>query len=179
MDTQIYINMSGYSVSVRDYDGNVIGSLYNREAYSLIGGEGSFNCIGFLGPEGVYIYGYINEVDNNVFTGVSAYPYGKQQFEDDSYNLFNFFLMRSDQEIYDANGTYWGSVAAGRLVACKESLGDTGGNSMPWLKAINRVQNSNGEWIEIITDENRRYGYVDTGLRSGSSPTSIAMYGSW
>jgi hypothetical protein len=40
------------------------------------------------------------------------------------------------------------------------------------------VENTSGKWVKV-TGDGKNYGFVDTGLKSGSSPTSIAMYGKW
>lgn len=73
------------------------------------------------------------------------------------------------------NGTKWGTIGANRKVACKTFLS---GDNHPEWKAINYVQNSNGTWDRV--DKNgEKYGFVNTGLASGSGYKAIPFYGKW
>lgn len=171
MQNKICINNSDSSILVYGYN-DIVGELYPREAFCWTGGEGSVNGINFLDPNGNYIDGTIY---TESFCDITDYPYGEVKFDTYNYALYTFIMQRT-MNIYNANGDYWGRVAAGCLVACETAMA---GDNMTYLKGINWVQNTSGEWIQVITDDNRQYGYVDTGLRSGSSPSSIALYGCW
>ena len=83
--------------------------------------------------------------------------------------------MRRAMSLYNINGAVIGSVGANKLVACLTGLG---GATMPYLKAINYYQNSAGAWIPIRHGD-YNYGFVDTGMRTSSSRSGIALYGSW
>lgn len=173
MQHEILLNDSDSTILVHgiNYD-DIVGELYPHEAFCWIGGEGSVNAINFLGPDGNYSFGYIYD---GTTAGITDYPYGTEQIYD-SFNDYYTFIMRRTMDVFDANGDYWGQVAGGCRVACMTNMA---GDSNTYLKGINFVENTAGEWIAVITDDDHKYGYVDTGLRSGSSPTSIALYGSW
>jgi hypothetical protein len=55
---------------------------------------------------------------------------------------------------------------------------DLAGQTHLYLKGINYVENTSGQWIQV-TGGGADYGFVDTGLQSSSSWSGIAMYGSW
>ena len=61
------------------------------------------------------------------------------------------------------------------VVACLDACA---GQTKQWTKQIHYVENTSGKWVKV-TGDGKNYGFVDTGLKSGSSPTSIAMYGKW
>lgn len=88
---------------------------------------------------------------------------------------YKTYYMRRAMSLYNINGAVIGSAGANKLVACLTGLG---GATMPYLKAINYYQNSAGAWIPI-TYGNYDYGFVDTGMRTSSSRSGIALYGSW
>ncbi len=173
VDPNIVINKSGVIVPVYNDDfKNVIGQLNQREAFALYGYEGDWYSISFLGPTGVFTAGMLKSPPDSTLIDCTNHPYGTIKIGNISYYTF---IMRTTKNIYTATNNYWGQVAGGRRVACKTGLA---GQNYQWYKAINYVEKTTGEWV-AVTGDNVKYGFVDTGLRTGSSPTSIAMYGSW
>lgn len=195
MANEFCINKSGYSVPVWDrpglpkFEGSLrIGTLYNREAFGFDadwGGDDVFNRIVFRNSSGQVTYGWlVNQDENgnqilsgtawpNVFTGCITYPYGNVTINGTVYKTFKF---RRSETIYTATLNSWGSVASGMRVACLTSLA---GSIYPNLKGINYVErSSDGAWIQVNGD-GYSYGFVNTGLEDGSTPTTISMYGTW
>lgn len=175
------INMSGASVPV--YGGNdwskVVGYLYPREAYSMNGFEGGLTSITFLGPSGSLVSGILREASESVLTPCTSYPHSKEIINGREYYVFQ---MRSTKSLFDIKGNTIGTVQAGKKVACRS---DTAGREYPWLKLVEKYQNASGVWTTVdgtlnanLSDD-KKYGFVDTGLRSGSGYSKIAMYGSW
>lgn len=196
MSNRFCVNKSGYSVPVWSGPGfaNVaditrIGSIGNREAFSFVedwGGDGVFNCIQFLNSSGQLSYGWLsnryengnailaNSDWNNVFTECTDYPYGYVTIDGKTYKTFKF---RRAEEVYTPSGDNWGAVASGCRVACQTALA---GSSHPSWKGINYVERStDGAWIKVTSQSGEEYGYVDTGLNTGSGPSTISMYGTW
>lgn len=172
MNKYLCINKSGESIPVYDYDGNQIGEIYSDEAYISLGGEGGLWYIDFLSNSG-FKSGEVHNAPDAFFIYCTDYPYGEEQIDGSNYYTF---YMRSSKSVYDANGAYWGKVAANQRVACMTALC---GDSKHYLKAINYVERTDGTWVRVITDDDHKYGYVDTGIRSASGWDKIAFYGSW
>lgn len=196
MSNSFCVNKSGYSVPVWSGPGfadreNIhrIGTIGNREAFGFNmdwGGDGVFNCIRFLNSSGQVITGWLTNCDErgnellsgndwaNVFTPCSAYPYGSEYIDGQRYITFKF---RRTEEVYTPSGESWGSVASGCRVACTSSLA---GDLNCTLKGINYVERSyDGAWIKVTSPSGETYGFVDTGLNTGSGPSTISMYGTW
>lgn len=170
------VNMSGKTVQVHGGENwnEVVGYLYPREAFSRYGVEGDWTSITFLGPDGKLTEGMLKGVEDfNVLSFCTDYPYSIEQI--DSEGPYYVFKMRTTQSIYNAAGTKIGSVAAGKKVACKNAVA---GQNYQWLKLIDRYQDANGVW-QTPDKTGKKYGFVDTGLRTGSGYSKIAMYGSW
>lgn len=195
MSNEFCVNKSGRSVPIWDrpgwprYEGSKrIGTIYNREAFGADynwGGDGVYIRIVFRNSSGQVTYGwFVNEdeygnrilSDNdfaNFFKGCAYYPYGTVKINGTVYKTFKF---RRSEPVYTANLNNWGAVASGMRVACFTSLS---GSSFANLKAINYVERSyDGAWIQV-TGDGYNYGFVNTGLEDGSSPTTISMYGTW
>jgi len=89
---------------------------------------------------------------------------------------FDTYIMRRSMSVYTAAGNRWGTVAANVLVAADDAVV---GDSHPTWKKIYFVQQSpNLNWVKVDGD-GYNYGFVDTGLSSTSSYSSIPFYGSW
>ncbi len=172
------INKSGTNVPIYNTWGVSnpiqIGTLYNREAYGLVGSsEGSDHCIQFLSSSGGIATGFLLSPPSNTVVGCASYPYGYHTIGSTTYITF---IFRQKSTVYTASGkSVWGSVAAGRRVACLTSM--SGDNKAYW-KGINYVESSSGSWV-AVTGDDKNYGFVDTGLANGSSASTIRMYGSW
>lgn len=175
------INMSGVSVpvySASDWN-TVVGYLYPREAFSRYGYEGDFTSITFLGPSGSILSGMLRNASESVLTPCTVHPYGTEIIGDFRYYTF---YMRTTQKLFDIYGNQIGTVQAGKKVACRSA---DAGLQYQWLKSVEKYQNSSGVWTTLDgthdpkKPEDERYGFVDTGLRSGSGYSKIAMYGSW
>lgn len=196
MSNYFCINKSGYSVPVWSGPGfantaNIyrIGTIGNREAFGFdaeAGGDGVFNCITFLNSSGQLVRGWLTNCDENgndilsggdwvnVFAACTDYPYGTININGTTYKTFKF---RRTEEIYTPSGDRWGSVAAECCVACLTALA---GSSNSTLKGINYVERSyDGAWIQVTSPSGETYGFVDTGLNTGSGPSTISMYGTW
>ena len=173
------INSSGRTYPIYDSDRNdaKVGDLYPREAFIIYGSEGCFTSICFLGPNGGL---------QTVIINTDEHPLPSYWFNTDkSYGTANIttgnragtyktFRMRSNKVIYRSDGTRWGTVSAGCLVATNN---ENVGSDHPDWKEITYVQNTSGQWVQV--DENgSKYGFVDTGLSSASGSNSIAFYGS-
>lgn len=174
------VNMSGQKVTVwgGKYFDEVVGHLNPREAFSRYGFEGGWTSISFLGPNGTFIDGMLKDVDDSVLTPCTNHPYSIEDIDEDGTKYY-VFIMRSDKGLYDPQGNQIGTVKAGKKVAC---LNATAGQNNQWLKLVKKYQNSSGEWKTANSgakEEADRYGFVDTGLRTGSGYSKIAMYGSW
>jgi len=167
------INKSSVKVPVYDIypGGTVIGHLWPREAFGLTSYTYEFPGVRFRDGSGV--------VRDGVVDGLSApdlwhepctdYPYGTAPIGGITYFTFMF---RRQESIYRPDASYWGSVAAGRRVACQN---ETSGTTHPEWKLINYVESSSGGWVLVAGN----YGFVNTGLEDGSTPTTISMYGTW
>ncbi len=180
------INKSGRTVTVYS-DTNktrVVGEIYNREAYGynrIWGGDGYFCSILFLGPNGTLTTGFVIDPPSDFLTPCSEYPAGTCVHNGTTYL---YFTMKKTRNVYDRDGNYWGRVAAGCRVLTKNS---SSGTSNPHYKEITYVQHTSGNYVPFTYEKTvngqtvtvQGVGFVDTGLSSGSSPSSISMYGSW
>lgn len=168
------VNMSGNNVTVyspQDWT-TVVGYLYPREAFSRYGYEGGITSITFLGPNGSIIQGVLKNVATSVLTPCTNYPYATRTIGGVEYYVFT---MRSTKGLFDKDGNQIGTVAAGKQVACKNAKA---GQDYQWLKLVDKYQDSSGTW-QTPDASGAGYGFVDTGLRTGSGHSNIAMYGSW
>ncbi len=175
MSKEFCVNKSGLNIPVYNDSPDPItqiGKLYNRESFVFVGSEGGHYYIRFLNSSGVLTEGLLIDPVNNVLSSCTDYPYGTMTIGITNYYTF---IMRREANVYTAAGDYWGKVAANRRVACRSAL--AGDNHYDW-KAINYVESSSGEWVPV-TGAGVEYGFVDTGLASGSSYSDINMYGSW
>lgn len=166
------INKSGQVVPVYNFSGQTIGELGRDEFFTWVGTEGSLISVYFLGSNGSALYGILKSPPSRTTTSIEQYPYGKAP---DLGAVYITFIMRKTMTLYDINGNVVGSVAQGKRVACKSGMGSY---NMPYLKAINFAEKRTGGW-DPMEDSNGEYGFVDTGLRTSSSRTGIALYGSW
>lgn len=107
-------------------------------------------------------------------TDCTDYPY-ESNVEIDGQRYYTF-IMRRTMNVYDRNGNYWGRVAGNCRVACRTALA---GDSHPNWKAINKVERTDGVWINIDDDDLDKYGFVDIGLGYASGYGAIPFYGSW
>lgn len=178
------VNKSGQKVPVYDaYYTTQIGVLYPREAFGWDanwGGEGVFCRIVFLNSQGKLQVGFLkNAIDyNGLPAPVGVYPYDRVYIDGNWYVTFKF---RRTENVYTADGNYWGQVAAGMRVACLDDgfMNSLSGDTHPEWKAINYVERSTDKaWIKV-SGAGKNYGFVDTGLSKGSMPDTISMYGSW
>lgn len=162
----------------------LVGKINPRESYVIQGGEGDILTINFLDANGKFQIAAIDNYNhplpgNNAEYGYPtgstclSYPRGTAQMKDGI--VYKTFIMRSSQIIYKGDGTKWGSVAAGCLVATNSFAV---GESYPNRKLINYVQRSDGQWFKV-EGAGYGHGFVDTGIRSASSYSKIAFYGSW
>lgn len=174
------INNSGKTYAVHDSEnGNAkVGDLYPREAFIIYGSEGCYTSICFLGPNGG-LKTVIIDTDQYplpTYCYNTDKPYGSATITTGNKpGTYKTFYMRRSKNIYKADGTSWGTVAAGCLVATNNK---NVGSSHPDWKEITYVRNTSGVWVQVDAGVNN-YGFVDTGLSSASGYNSIAFYGSW
>lgn len=181
---ELCINKSNQSYIIYDAENNnnIVGKLNPREAYVVEGGQGDYLWIDFLSSNGewksVCINTYEHPLPNQFDYGYpvdnicTEYPYGTVEIDG---KTFKTFKMRSRQNIYRADGTLWGAVAAGCLVATNSP---SVGSEQTHLKLINYVQSSKGKWVQV-KGANYEHGFVDSGIRSASGYSKIPFYGSW
>lgn len=185
MSNLFCINKSGGNCPVYDraeYSGagrKKIGSIYNREAFGYDqdwGGDGVFNHIIFRNSSGQLAWGFLEPeyVENypETITYCEDYPFGTATIKGSRYITFKF---RRAEKIYKSDGSSWGTVASGQRVACLNSFS---GSSNPHWKGINYVEKTDGTWVKV-SGAGYDFGFVNTGLDKGSSPTNISMYGNW
>lgn len=174
------INSSGRTYGIYDVDRNgaKVGDLYPREAFIVYGSEGCLTSICFLGPNGGLQYAIVNTDTHPLpsFWFNTDKAYGTANITNGNRpGIYKTFMMRSSKVIYRSDGTRWGTVAAGRLVATNNK---NVGSDHPYWKEITYVQNTAGQWVQV-DESGSEYGFVDTGLSSASGHNSIAFYGSW
>ena len=139
--------------------------LYDSSA----GGDGAFNHVKFLDSSGNFKWGYLNFPPDGWSTSCISWPY--------KYNVlisgtkYSTFTLRKACDVYYPSGKYWKTIPAGRQVATNN---DTMGQNYPYLKSIDYYQGDSG-WERVCEN----YGFVDTGIRSGSRYDKIAFYGGW
>lgn len=178
LNLRFCINKTGKTCNVVDRNtGKTVGALNNREAFIYYGSEGEISCICFLDPNGnfktVDVSSNAAYITNN--KSCCDYPYGTTTIDGEKYYTFK---MRSQKTVYYSDGvSKWGSVAAGMLVATKNTKVNP---DSPHLKEISYVQRSSDKkWIAVGASGKDTIGYVDTGIRSASGYSSIPFYGSW
>ena len=166
------INKSGNSYPIYNVSNQRVGTLYNREASVYLGDEGSRSEIAFLNSSGniqtVEIDTYDHPIPAKTFTLCTDYPYSRETINGVNYYIFK---MRETKNVYNANGNYWGRVAAGMFVATTNAKVHS--NNLYW-KEINYVKSTAGNWVQV-----GNHGYVDTGFNRYSGYERMAFYGSW
>ena len=177
MNNWFCINKSGKSVPVySDPDKTKkIGTIYNREAFGYFknwGGDDVVCYIVFLNSSGTLTNGFLVNPPDNSRVPCTNYPYGTKTIYGTKYYTFK---LRKSRTVYTVKGNKWGTVAAGRRVACLTALA---GDTKAHWKGINYVENSSGGWDQV-TGDGSSYGFVDTGLGVSSGYDSIPFYGSW
>lgn len=178
MSNYFAINKSGKKVPIHadaDRNSQVIGHLLLREACGYDwdwGGDGVFCHVRFLSASGGLAWGFVIDPPTKALAPCTDYPYGTATIEGVSYKTFK---LRKEVALYDKSGDRIGSVGSGLRVACKTALS---GGAHPNWKAVNYVEKSSGGWKKI-TGDGVNYGFIATGLVSGSGPDNIAMYGTW
>lgn len=167
------INKTGHPIPIYDVDkgGAKVGTINDREAFIYLGGE-SCQLIDFLSPSGFIRANLGIDGEDIICDYCTSYPYGEEVIDGVTYGIYK---MRKSKNIYKADGSYWGKVAAGMFVATNSSkVGET---HTTW-KLINYVKNTSGQWIKV-TGAGYNHGFVDTGLDTSSGYGTVAFYGSW
>lgn len=114
------INKSGSPYKLYDADTNAYkGTIYNREAFVLTGGEGEREGIFFLNSSGkletVTIQNARHPYGDGFVSLCTEYPYS---VEDIKGNRYSVFKIRKRSAVYAPDGkTIWGYVEAGSFVA--------------------------------------------------------------
>lgn len=172
---ELRINTSGKSIPIYDTDTQkTVGTLGQREAFILYGGDGSLKWIKFRGSNLKLVDALVQDPDDVLWRckPIQEMPYGTATINGTKYKTY---IMRKTMNVYTAAGTYWGRVAAGMLVATNSS---TVGLNHPTWKAVDYVKSTAGKWVKVDGD-GYDHGFVDYDLGNGSMPSNIALYGSW
>lgn len=165
------INKTGKAIPIYDVDKQKqVGTLNNREAFVYDDGESGTYLL-FLSPSG-FIHANLGIDYELDYALATEYPYGEELINGTYYKTF---IMRKTQNIYKGDGSYWGKVAAGCLVATNS---DKMGMDHPTWKLINYVKNTSGNWVKV-DGAGYNHGFVDTGINVSSGYKTIAFYGSW
>ena len=170
----LVVNKSGKELPVYNTGGSRIGTIFNNEAYVLLG-EAMVNGklgagINFLNSSGSVVGGRIATQSTSYMRSVADYPYTT------SYGYSPVFKLRRKAQLYDYDATTSGTLAAGTLVwASPSALGSTKKNCCQ----IFGYRNSAGEWKKVESKNGAAYKYIDFGLAYGSYNSNITMYGSW
>ena len=173
------INMSGKSFPVykewpKTNNPTKIGTIYAREAFVFNNNlEDGSTEIWFRNSSGKLVQGFIYDWAGSELTDCIDYSYDTVDIDGE---LFYTFKLRRSEEVYTICGNRWGTVASGMRVACRTGMMH---DDFPDRKGINYVERStDGKWIKV-TGDGVDYGFVDTGLNQGSTPSTISMYGTW
>ena len=159
LNLRFCINKTGKTCNVVDRDTwKAVGALNNREAFIYYGAEGEIACICFLDPNGnfktVNVSSNAAYITNN--KSCCDYPYGTATINGTKYYTFK---MRSQKTIYYSDGvSKWGSVAAGMLVATRNTKVNP---DSPHLKEISYVQ-----WeIHFSLVSSQKYHFTKSDLK--------------
>lgn len=179
----VCINRSGKAVPVYDYYDvdTKIGTIYNLELFGFApnwGGDGVFDFIVFRDPKGNVRKGCLNtnrySYPSSVYTTAyqSKYRYGTVTLGGTTYNTFK---MTRTENVYYADGVYWGKVAAGQYVATNSTAN---GDSRPDWQLVHYIQSTSGTWVKV-DGHGANYGFVNIGLEDGSMYNTISLDGLW
>ncbi|WDF02760.1 hypothetical protein [Shouchella hunanensis] len=173
----ICINRSGRQVPVyRAFSTTRIGTIFPNELFSYSGYDGRYSHFFFRNASGQWVSGANENVPRNFLS--NAYSAGfRRSTVTLGGTLYNVFDVRRTANVYRVDGSRWGSVAAGQKIATTGS--PPSGNSLTWTTRVNYVRSTSGSWVRVSSGTNTHYGFVDTGIRSGSMPSSIGIYGNW
>lgn len=177
MNNLLYINKNGTTILVYDInnESRQIGYLNDREAFVMYDSNGSNRLyIYFLDGSGNFVRGVIKEegMTNYNLKFYTEYPVKKEYIEGNQYLLFK---MRKSMPVYYADANRWGTVAANCYVATDRNI--CGATHPDWAY-IKYVQSSSGEWVRVGYEADG-YGFVDTGIKTNSLYTGMALYGTW
>jgi hypothetical protein len=191
MDNRFYVNKGSANINIyADSDemctGGTIGAIYPREAFVTIGVVSPNQGVYFRKPGGVVGYGYMKweDMQSGPLQIAFNYPNSYLQVTDPTTKRSEYvrtFYCRNTLTITKADGSSWGSVAAGQYVAIKDS--DTvnrgiAGSDNPNSVLIGWCKSTNGNWYHI-DGNGSDYGFVKIGLDIGSTYSTIPLYGSW
>ncbi len=146
------INKSGSPYRLYDADTNAYkGTIYNREAFVLTGGEGEREGIFFLNSSGkteiVTIQNARYPYGDGFVSLCTEYPYSTEIIDGYRYYIFK---MKQRMPIYTSTGRLWGYVAQNMYVAT--DCATVGENHKDW-KLIQYVkQSSTNKWIPVSGD---------------------------
>lgn len=175
MSNLLMINKHGSNIPVYDInnDSRQIDYLNNREAFVMYSTNGSNRLyIYFLDGSGNFTKGVIKEDADYNLSFYTEYPIKKEYIERNQYMLFK---MRKSMPVYYSDGRRWGTVAANCYVATDRNLC---ASSHPDWAYIKYVQSSSGDWVKAGYASDG-YGFVDTGIRTNSLASGMALYGTW
>ena len=170
----LVVNKSGTDLPVYNSGGSQIGTIFNNEAYVVLG-EALVNGrpgagINFLNSSGSVVAGGIATQKESYMRSVADYPYTT------SYGYSPVFKLRRTAQLYDYNGEKNGTLLAGTLVWASPSVL---GTTKKYCCQIFEYRNSAGEWKKLYSKNGQPYRYIDFGLAYGSYNSNITMYGSW
>lgn len=168
------VNKGSHNLKVTDFadDNKQYGVIYPNEVCLMYDGE-QFYLTKFLASDGKIKDGSLHT--NEYITDIKylgEHPYSREVIDGQEYLIYK---MRRTMNVYRADASYWGKVAAGMFVATKSCV--AGESHRDWME-INYVKSTAGKWVKV-EGAGVQHGFVDTGLSIASGYNSIPLYGNW
>lgn len=183
------INTSGSAVPV--YSSNAmttqIGTIYTYECFAWVGTWAGSDAYYPNAVEEIYFksgssvtHGYILNTGTGVTTSFLNYSFGNVTMNiGSSSQTFKTFKTRKALSYYNASGTLIGTCVSGARIATSDTVP---GTSKPECMAAMFLETGVGTNVWKLvngTGDTITYGFIDTGLSSGSLSTAIGVYGNW
>ena len=178
MNNRLMINDHGSKIPVYDInnESRQIGYLNQRETFVMYDTNGSNRLyIYFLDGSGNFVKVVIKDDVGYTTKFYTESPYTTRVDDKDANKKYMVFKMRKSMPVYYSDARRWGTVAAN---CCVDTDRDLCGSTHPDWLYIKHVQSSSGEWVPAgYTSDG--YAFVDTGIRSNSLASGIALGGAW
>ncbi len=166
----VNVGNTTYRIMDMDNTSKQIGNLYPREVCGRHQEHDGYAL--FLSSSGGLKDGLLDPNQNYKVENIKNHPYSREVIDGQEYLIYK---MRRTMNVYRADASYWGKVAAGMFVATKSCV--AGENHRDWME-INYVKSTAGKWVKV-EGAGVQHGFVDTGLSIASGYNSIPLYGNW